>query len=138
MITIFISISITFLLYLNCTIMSNNIETTPTRIRFNASDYVKQKENKDDLMDTIKKAEALNIVKAFTKTPKHVSILTSFYNYLFDSTYGLLRGFKHEEKSDRKLKWVRTTFANICNYSSKMIESTHKAKQNNLQVQTKA
>ena len=117
--------------------MSDNIQT-PTRICFNASDYVKQKENKDDLMDTIKKAEALNIVKAFTKTPKHVSILTSFYNYLFDSTYGLLRGFKHEEKSDRKLKWVRTTFANICNYSSKMIESTHKAKQNNLQVQTKA
>ena len=72
--------------------MSNNIETTPTRIRFNASDYVKQKENKDDLMNMIRKAEALKVVEAITKSSEHVSILTSFYNYLFDSTYGPLRG----------------------------------------------
>ena len=53
-------------------------------MRFSASHYVKDKNNKDDLMDIVKKAEALNIVEAVSKTPESVSSLTSFFDYLFD------------------------------------------------------
>ena len=63
--------------------MSVNNNTTK-KIRFCASHYVKDKNNKDDLMDIIKKAEALNIVEAVSKTPESVSSLTSFFDYLFD------------------------------------------------------
>ena len=63
--------------------MSVNNNTTK-KMRFSASHYVKDKNNKDNLMEIIKKAEALNIVEAVSKTPESVSSLTSFYDYLFD------------------------------------------------------